>query len=90
MSEQKTLSREEAIEYLRDVHGIANDIMKVTEVYHPGVVVAACAMASGSIGTVCSLSKEEFMEHVNGMVGQAWDRQLEAQAAQAKDHGPLQ
>lgn len=81
---------EEIMEQMAQICDVSNFIMKLTEAVHPGTVVGACAMAAGSIGTVCSMSKEEFMEHVNGMVGQAWDRQLEAQAAQAKDHGPLQ
>lgn len=81
---------EEIVEQMAQICAVSNRIMKLAESVHPGTVVGACAMAAGSIGTICSMSKEEFMEHVNGMVGQAWDRQLEAQAAEAKDHGPLQ
>ena len=84
------MTDKEILEQMDQICNVSNFIMQLTNTIHPGTVVGACAMAAGSIGTVCSMSKEEFMEHVSGMVGQAWDRQLEAQVEAAKDHGPLQ
>ena len=84
------MTNEEIVEQMDQICNVSNSIMQLTNTIHPGTVVGACAMAAGSIGTVCFMSKEEFIKHVSSMVDQAWDRQLEAQAAQAKDHGPLQ
>lgn len=84
------MTHEEIVEQLDQICDVSNFIMRLTDNVHPGTVVGACAMAAGSIGTVCAMSKEEFMNHIVGMVGQAWDRQLEMQEAQAKERGPLQ
>lgn len=81
---------EEVIDCMEKIHNLANEIMFSKQADHPAILVGACAMAAGSVGTLCSLPKEDFLEHVMAMVGQAWDRQLEAQVEHAKDHGPLQ
>ena len=81
---------EEVIDCMEKIHLLANEIMFSKQADHPAILVGACAMAAGSVGTLCSLPKEDFLEHVMAMVGQAWDRQLEMQEAQAKERGPLQ
>ena len=84
------MTHDEAVECLDEITAMANNMMNLANVSHPGIVIAACAMAGGSMGTVCTLSKEAFLDHFHAMAEQAFDRQLEAQAAMAKDHGPLQ